>query len=123
MRVVRITGSGFVKMGAIADGHPVEFRHWQEVVDECDRELESAASSEEEEAVVELWLEDPMSFQAVFDEEEPGIAPQTRTGSMLRRADNFGRKQAVVREANWDQEFADAQLHVASVLKNLGNGR
>lgn len=119
MRLVRITGSGFVKTGAIADGHPVEFRHWQEVVDECDRELEFAASSEEEEAVVELWLEDPMSFQ---DQDE--AAPRSvRSGfSLLRHADNFGRKQAVVRETNWDQEFADAQEHVAAVLKNLGNG-
>ena len=117
--IVRITGSGFVKTGAIADGHPVEFRHWQEVVDDADNFLETAASSEEEEAVVELWLEDPMSFQ---DQEE--AAPRSvRTGSMISRADNFGRKQAVVRETNWDREFADAQSHAASVLKNLGNGR
>jgi hypothetical protein len=123
MRLLRITGSGFVKTGAVADGHPVEFRHWQEVVDECDRELESAADSGEDEAVVELWLEDPMSFQAAFDGEEPGAAPQIRTGGMLRRADSFGRKQAVVRETSWDEEFADAQRHVASVLGKLGNGR
>lgn len=115
--LIRITGSGFVKTGAIADGHPVEFRHWKDVVDECDRELESAAGSEEEEAVVELWLEDPMSFQTEDD------TTVVRTGG-LRRADNFVRgKQAATRETNWDQEFADAQSHVASVLKNLGNGR
>ncbi len=117
MRIVRITGSGFVKTGAVADGHPVEFRHWKDVVDECDRELESAASSEEEEAVVELWLEDPMSFQA------EDASPIRRTGGMIRSADNFGRKQAVVRETNWDQEFADAKEHAASVLSKLGNAR
>jgi hypothetical protein len=117
--IVRITGSGFVKTGAIADGHPVEFRHWQEVVDEADSFLESAAASEEEEAVVELWLEDPMSFQ---DQEETATR-SIRTGGMIRHADAFGRKQAVVRDTNWDQEFADAQAHVASVLKNIGNGR
>jgi len=112
-----------VKTGAVADGCPVEFRHWKDVIDECDRELESAVASEEEEAVVELWLEDPASFQAAFNEEEPGAVPLHHTGSMLRCADSFGRKQAVVREANWDAEFADVKAHVASVLGRLGNGR
>jgi hypothetical protein len=119
--LVRITGSGFVKTGAITDGHPVEFRHWKEVVDEADGFLESAANSEEEEAVVELWLEDPASFQAAFDSEN-GASPVKR--GMFSRADNFSRgKQAARAESNWDQEFSDAQAHVASVLKNLGNGR
>jgi hypothetical protein len=128
--IVRITGSGFVKTGSVTDGHPVEFRHWKEVVDNAEDFLESAASSDEEEAVVELWLEDPMSFQAYFDEEGatpmgPGNARVNRTaGSMIRSADPFGRKQAVIRqEINWDQEFADAQKHAASVLSKLGNGR
>ena len=118
--LIRITGSGFVKTGSITDGHPVEFRHWKEVVDEFDNELEFAASSEEEQAVVDLWLEDPQSFQNEFDAGQVAIQ---RTGSMIRSADNFGRKQAVVRGANWDQEFADAQAHAASVLGKLGNGR
>ena len=117
--IVRITGSGFVKTGAVADGHPVEFRHWKDVVDEADNFLESAVSSEEEEAVVELWLEDPMSFQ---DQNESPTRTM-RTGGMIRHADGFGRKQAVVRESSWDTEFADAQAHVASVLGKLGNGR
>ena len=112
---------------SVTDGHPVEFRHWKEVVDEAENFLESANTSAEEEAVVELWLEDPMSFQAAFDEEEGatpmGPGTQRTAGSMLRRADNFGSKQAVVRTTNWDQEFADAQAHAASVLKNLGNAR
>ena len=122
--LIRITGSGFVKTGAITDGHPVEFRHWKEVVDEAENFLENAASSEEEEAVVELWLEDPMSFQQ-FDEATPmgpGTARVNRTaGSMSRSVDPFGRKAAVAQTTNWDQEFADAQSHAASVLKNLGN--
>jgi len=117
--IVRITGSGFVKTGSVTDGHPVEFRHWKDVVDEADSFLESAAASEEEEAVVELWLEDPMSFQ---DQEESGQR-MIRTGGMIRHADTFGRKQAVIRESNWDREFADAQAHAASVLNKLGNGR
>jgi len=130
--IVRITGSGFVKTGSVTDGHPVEFRHWKEVVDSAEDFLESAATSEDEEAVVELWLEDPMSFQAYFDEENgeatpmgPGVARVNRTaGSMIRSADPFGRKQAVVRqETNWDKEFADAQAHAKSVMAKLGNGR
>jgi hypothetical protein len=130
--LVRITGSGFVKTGSVTDGHPVEFRHWKEVVDSAEDYLESAASSDEEEAVVELWLEDPMSFQAYFDEESgeatpmgPGVARVHRTaGSMIRSADPFGRKTGVVKTAtNWDQEFADAQAHAKSVMAKLGNGR
>lgn len=117
--IVRITGSGFVKTGSVTDGHPVEFRHWKDVVDEADREIEVAADQETEEAVVELWLEDPMSFQG----QEDAPTRTMRTGGMIRHADGFGRKQAVVRETNWDTEFADAQSHVASVLKNIGNGR
>ena len=125
MRLVRITGSGFVKTGAITDGHPVEFRHWEEVVDTADAFLESAVNSEDEEAVVELWLEDPMSFQAYFDEEAAGegIVKQRTAGSMVRLADGFGRKQAAPRQTNWDQEFADAQAHARSVMAKLGNGR
>ena len=127
MRLVRITGSDFVKTGAITDGHPVEFRHWEEVVDTADAFLESAVNSEDEESVVELWLEDPMSFQAAFDEETGANVDRVRTaGSMVRRADQFGSKRATPMgpsKSNWDQEFADAQAHAASVLKNLGNGR
>jgi hypothetical protein len=125
-KIFRITGSGFVKTGSVTDGHPVEFRHWQEVVDEAENFLDSAVNSEEEEAVVELWLEDPMSFQAYFNEEDAtpiGSGVNRTAGSMIRSVDPFGRKQAVVRETNWDEEFADAKSHVASVLKNLGNGR
>lgn len=121
--LIRVTGSGFVKTGSVTDGHPVEFRHWQEVVDEAENFLESAASSEEEEAVVELWLEDPMSFQKFEDATPMGPGVNRTAGSMIRSVDPFGRKQAVVRGTNWDTEFADAQAHVASVLKNLGNGR
>jgi hypothetical protein len=129
--IFRITGSGFVKTGSVTDGHPVEFRHWKEVVEEADSMLESAAGSEEEEAVVELWLEDPMSFQAYFDEESgeatpmgPGAARVHRTaGSMIRSADPFGRKTGVVKQTNWDKEFADAQEHAKSVMAKLGNGR
>jgi hypothetical protein len=125
--LVRITGSGFVKTGSVTDGHPVEFRHWKEVVDSAEDFLESAASSDEEEAVVELWLEDPMSFQTYFDEESgeaTPMGPGQRSGSMVRRADNFVRGQKIAtRVSNWDQEFADAQAHAKSVMAKLGNGR
>lgn len=117
MRLVRITGSGFAKTGSITDGHPVEFRHWKDIVEEADAELVAAADQETEEAVVELWLEDPQSFNEV-DTEGVGL----KQGSMLRRADNFNQKRAAAPQQNWNTEFADAQAHVASVLKNLGNG-
>ncbi len=125
MRIVRITGSGFVKTGSVTDGHPVEFRHWKEVVDEADNAIETAADQETEEAVVELWLEDPRSF---MDEVNPS---HTHTGSMVRRPQTGGlglqrhgdplRKTAAA--SDWDQDFADAKAHAASLLSNLGNGR
>lgn len=118
MKIVRITGSGFVKQGSITDGHPVEFRHWQEVVDEAENVLEAAADSEQEEAFVDHWLENPQLYNGA-DEVLGGL----KRGSMIRAADSFGRKQAVVHQANWDQEFADAKAHAASVLSKLGNGR
>jgi hypothetical protein len=115
---MRITGSGFVKTGAVADGHPVEFRHWQEVVDECDRELESAAGSEEEEAVVELWLEYPSSFMDT-DIPQVGSVRRLKTGgSDLRRSGDPFPKIAHAR--SWDEELAEAQDHAASVLSGLG---
>lgn len=118
--LVRITGSGFAKQGSITNGHPVDFRHWQEVVREADDMIESAANDESEEAVVELWLEDPMSFQAAFNE-EAGII---RTGGMMQRVTQRadGRKLATA-TTGWDQDFADAQKHAASVLSKLGNAR
>lgn len=124
-KLFRFTGSGFAKMGSVTDGHPVEFRHWKDVVDEAENFLEFAAHSEEEEAVVELWLEDPMSFQQADPEATPMGPDVNRTaGSMIRSADNFGRKRAVIgKRITWDEEFSDAQSHVASVLKNLGNAR
>jgi hypothetical protein len=116
-KLVRITGSGFVKTGAITEGHPVAFRHWQEVVDEAENALDAAAEAEDEE-LCDYWLENPLLFNG-GDTVEGGL----KRGSMVRTADNFGRKQAVIRQTSWDQEFSDAQAHVASVLKNLGNGR
>lgn len=115
MRIVRITGSGFVKTGSITDGHPVEFRHWKEVVDEADFAIESAAHSEDEEAVVELWLEDPQSFRDSDSEVQTAV---------VRRADKLGAKyERKTASSNWDQEFADAQAHARSVLAKLGNNR
>lgn len=118
MRIVRITGSGFAKQGSVADGHPVEFRHWKEVVDEAEGMLEEAAGSESEETLCDLWLENPQAFNGA-DEAEGSL----KRGSMVRHADGFGRKQAVARQGDWDREFEDAKAHVASVLGNLGNGR
>lgn len=122
MRIVRITGSGFVKQGSVTPGHPVESRHWKDVVNDIDCELEAAVHSEEEEAVVDLWLEDPQSFQE--DTENVGHTASTmrvRTGGMgLQRVGDLHKTAAAT---SWDQDFSEAQAHVASVLKNLGNGR
>jgi hypothetical protein len=118
--LIRITGSGFVKQGSVTDGHPVEFRHWKDVVDDCDFALESAVHSEEEEAVVELWLEDPKSF---MDEETSVNAPTMRrvqAGLGMQRHDPMQHKVATTR--NWDQDYSEATEHVRSVLSNLGNG-
>ncbi len=118
----------FRKTGATTQGAPVEFRHWKEVVDEFDRELEAAVLNESEEAVVDLWLEDPHSFM------EGEVSPsQAHTGSMVRRIQaggtglqRYGHQGAMAKTAvstDWDDEFAEAKAHVASVLSNLGNGR
>lgn len=122
MRIVRITGSGFVKQGSVTPGHPVESRHWKDVVNDIDCELEAAVHSEEEEAVVDLWLEDPASFQE--DTESVGhtaSSMRVRTGGMgLQRVGDLHKTAAA---SNWDQDFSEAQAHVASVLSKLGNGR
>lgn len=108
-------------------GASVEFRHWKEVVDDADNAIEAASDQETEEAVCELWLEDPRSFM-----EDVTINPSTRTaGSMVRRQATGGLglqrfndpRQKTAASTDWDQEFKDAQKHVASVLSNLGNGR
>lgn len=120
VKLARITGSGFVKRGSVTPGHPVESRHWKDVINDIDCELEAAVHSEEEQAVVDLWLEDPLSFQ---DKDIPrsGATTMVRTGGMgLQRA---GVQHKVAAAASWDQSFSDATSHVASVLSKLGNGR
>lgn len=117
----------FRKTGATQEGVAVEFRHWKEVVDEIDSELEAASLSESEESVVDLWLEDPLSFQ------EGEVNPsRTHTGSMVRRLQTGGsglhrfadaRQKTASAGDGWDQEFEDAKKHAASVLSNLGNAR
>lgn len=122
VKIVRITGSGFAKTGSVTDGHPVEFRHWKDVVEEAEAELEAAADQETDEAVVERWLENPQEFMAAESDTEVVTGVSTMKQGMLRRADNFN-KRAAAPQRSWDAEFTDAQAHVASVLKNLGNGR
>jgi hypothetical protein len=123
--IVRIAGSGFVKTGSVQEGAPVEFRHWKEVVDEADNVIEAAADQETEEAVVDLWLEDPRSF---MDEINPS---HVHTGSMVRRLQTGGMglqhhsdpRQKTAAASDWDQDFADAKTHATALLSNLGNGR
>ena|ERR1035437_2125556 len=121
--VVRIVSGGMSKTAAAILSEPINHRDWKEVVDDFDSTLEFAAHSEEDEAVVDLWLEDPHSFMGETD-------TSAHTGSMVRRMQTGGqglqRSGEMAKTAsasNWDQEFANAQSHAASVLKNLGNGR
>lgn len=101
----------FRKTGATQQAAPVEFRHWKEVVDDFDNDLEAAAMNETEEAVVDLWLEDPQSFM------EGEVNPShSHTGSMVRRLQTGGLglqrhadpRQKTASASDWDQEFADA---------------
>jgi hypothetical protein len=123
VKIVRITGSGFVKTGSITDGHPVEFRHWKDVVEEAEAELEAAADSESEEAAIEVWLENPQAIMSADTEADTqGVGISTIKTGMLRRADNFSRTRTAAVQQSWDGDFADAQAHVANILKDLGNG-
>lgn len=124
VKIVRITGSGFVKTGSVTDGHPVEFRHWKDVVEEAEAELEAAADQETEEAAIEVWLENPQAIMSADTEGfEVSVGASTMKTGMLRRADNFSRtRTAAAPQQSWDGDFADAQAHVRSALSNLGNG-
>jgi len=119
VKLFRITGSGFVKQGSVTPGHPVEFRHWKEVIEDADFALESAVHSEEEEAVVELWLEDPQSFQEAEGMVQASAVRRVQAGNGLQRVGDVHHKQA---SQNWDNDFTEATAHVRSVLGNLGNG-
>jgi len=125
----RITGlsyANFAKTGAMMETAPVSNQPWREFVDGFDNDLEAAALSESEEAVVDLWLEDPMSFM------DTEINPEhTHVGSMMRRVATGGMglqrsgdpTHKTASSTDWDDEFANAKAHAASVLANLGNGR
>ncbi len=113
----------FRKNGAVQEAIAVTNHPWREFVDEFDTELESAALAESEEAVVDLWLEDPMSF---MDNTE--VNPEhAHTGSMMRRVATGGmglqrmvNQHKTASSTNWDDEFANAKAHAASVLSQLG---
>lgn len=109
-----------MKQGSVTPGHPIEFRHWQEVIDDADFALESAVHSEEEEGVVELWLEDPQSFQETEGMVQTPAVRRVRAGNGLQRVGDVHHKQA---SQNWDNDFSEAQAHVAAVLGKVGNGR
>src|SRR5271154_4812899 len=112
----------FRKNGAVQQASPVTFQPWRELVDGFDSDLEAAALSESEEAVVDLWLEDPMSFM------DTEVNPEhAHTGSMMRRVATGGmglqrmvNQHKTASSTNWDDEFASAKAHAASVLSQLG---
>lgn len=104
-----------------AQSDPISFRHWRELVDDFDFQIEYSANQETEEAVVDLWLEDPRSFMEGLEmpEGQQSAARRVKTGGNgLERYNPMVRTASVTR---WDSEFADAKAHADSVLKSLGN--
>jgi hypothetical protein len=116
--------SKFIKIARHGAPSPVEHHAWRELLDDFDQRLEAVASSEEEEAVVDLWLEEPRSFMEGLENSPEGnvqasAVRRVRTGGMgLQRHNPMAR---VASATSWDQEFADAKNHADSVLKKLGN--
>lgn len=109
------------KTSAAAQSDSISFRHWRELVDDFDFQIEYSANQETEEAVVDLWLEDPRSFMEGLEmpEGQQSAARRVKTGGNgLRRHDPMVRTAAATR---WDSEFSEAKNHVDQVLKNLGN--
>jgi hypothetical protein len=108
----RIKKTGAVKSDAVSH------RAWRETIDDFDQALETAFDQETEEAAVELWLETPQ----LFIEHQDGL---DQSSSPLRRVaiGGLGLKRAAVSQpqSSWDEDFADAQKHVASVLKQMGS--
>lgn len=100
------------KTGAVSS-EPINHRSWKELVDDFDAQLDLSNASEDEEAVIEMWLENPEQFF----EREDGQRP-----SMIRRM-TAGRTNVRTASNNIDQEFAAAQAHAASILSKLGNAR
>lgn len=106
-------------------GSPVEHQAWRDVVDDFDNTLTFMAESEEEEAAVDMWLENPQAFMGTDIADgtsriaSSGVRRPQTGGMGLRRADAPRPKTASA--SDWDQEFADAKAHVASVLKQLGS--
>ena len=97
---------------------------WQKSVDEFDLHLNEIVDQESDDAVVELWLEDPRSFllgvEPSVDGEISPVVRRVKTGGLgLRRYDPMAK---VAASNNWDEEFEDARKHAAQVLSNIGNG-
>jgi len=112
------------KTAGAVQSDPINYRHWRELVDEFDFQIEYAASQETEEAVVDLWLEDPKSFmQGLEASPEGGVQPSAirriKTGGTGLQRYNPMAKAASV--SAWDQEFTDAKNHADEVLRKLGN--
>ena len=99
------------KTGSTTHTAPLGGRHWREVVDEMDSQLREAADSMAEEAVCDLWLEDPSAFMG-------GREPEDQRSPMIRRVKvgGLGRAADLARRASWDRDFADAQEHARALL-------
>ena len=101
---------------------PVPYRPWQESVDEFDLHLNEIVDQESDNAVVELWLEDPRSFlvgvEPSVDGEISPVVRRVKVGGLgLRRYDPMSK---VAASNSWDEEFQDAKNHAAQVLSSIG---
>lgn len=105
------------KTGATTKAAPLGASRWREVLDEADALLAAAADSLEDEAVCDLWLEEPMSFMAGWEQPE-----HQAQSPMIRRVKVGGARRSndLVRQAAWDQDFKDAQEHARRLLGGLG---
>jgi hypothetical protein len=111
----------WVKTAGAVKSEPINHRPWQELVDDFDGTLEFAAAQETEEAIVDLWLEDPRSFMDgdVDPVEQRSAARLVKTGGNGWQRPDVAMSRTA--SARFDQEFADAKAHADSVLKKLGN--
>ena len=99
--------------GKNAPPSPVTHRPWQESVDEFDSGLSQIVDDESEEAVVDLWLEEPNSFADGLEQGRTSVRRVKTGGNGLARHD------PPAKTAAWDREFADARAHAAEVLRSM----
>lgn len=111
------------KTGAAVKSEPINHQAWRGAVDDFDAVLQMAYDQSTEEVAVDMWLEYPQSF---IGQDE--TSPNKVASPMLRRVQAGGNgprrpgdpRQKMAAASNWDDEFAAAKAHAASVLKQFG---